>query len=72
MLLKDAPILILDEATANLDAVTERAVMQTILRVTTGRSLLIFTHRHVLLDQMDRVYVIRERRLLPTDAHRML
>ncbi len=66
VLLKDAPILILDEATANLDALTERAVMQTILRVTAGRSLLIFTHRHVFLDQMDQVYVIRQHHLLPT------
>ncbi len=72
VLLKDAPILILDEATANLDAVTERAVMQTILRVTAGRSLLIFTHRHIFLDQMDQVYVIRQRRLLPTGAHKLL
>ena len=71
VLLKDAPILILDEATANLDAVTERAVMQTILSVTTGRSLLIFTHRHVLLDRMDQVYVLRDRHLLPSEAHKL-
>ncbi|MCC6613427.1 MAG: thiol reductant ABC exporter subunit CydC [Anaerolineae bacterium] len=64
-LLKDAPILILDEATANLDPVTERAVLETILRVTEGRGLLMFTHRHVLLDRMDRVYVIHGGRLLP-------
>ena len=71
VLLKDAPILILDEATANLDAVTERAVMRTILRVTTGRSLLIFTHRHVFLDQMDQVHVIRDRHLLPSEAYKL-
>ncbi len=63
-LLKNAPILILDEATANLDAITERAVMQTVLRVTAGRSLLVFTHRHVFLDRMDRVYIIRDGRLV--------
>ena len=64
-LLKNAPILILDEATAHLDAVTERAVMETVLRVTAGRSLLIFTHRHIFLDQMDRVYSLHDRRLVP-------
>lgn len=65
MLLKNTPILILDEATANLDAITERAVMETILRVTAGRSLLIFTHRHIFLDQMDQVYIIHKQQLLP-------
>lgn len=55
LLLKDAPILILDEPTANLDPVTERAVLQTILSVTTGRTLILLTHRAVLLDAMDRV-----------------
>ncbi len=64
VLLKDAPIVILDEATANLDALTERAVMETILRVTTGRSLLIFTHRRIFLDQMDAVYSIHNQRLI--------
>jgi ATP-binding cassette, subfamily C, bacterial CydC len=65
VLLKNAPILVLDEATANLDAITERAVMETILRVTAGRSLLIFTHRHILLDQMDQVYIIHKQQLSP-------
>jgi ATP-binding cassette subfamily C protein CydC len=65
VLLRNAPILILDEATANLDAITERAVMETILRVTAGRSLLIFTHRHILLDQMDQVCIIHKQQLSP-------
>ncbi|MEO8612041.1 MAG: thiol reductant ABC exporter subunit CydC [Chloroflexota bacterium] len=65
VLLKDAPIVILDEATANLDAVTERSVMETILRVTTGRSLLILTHRHIFLDQMNQVYIIHNQQLSP-------
>lgn len=68
VLLKNAPILILDEATANLDPVTERAVLETILRVTARRSLLVFTHRRVLLDQMDRVYSLHERKLLVYDV----
>ncbi len=65
VLLKNTPILILDEATANLDPITERSVLETILQSTVGRSLLIFTHRRVLLDQVDRVYHIHQRRLLP-------
>ncbi|MBZ0283850.1 MAG: thiol reductant ABC exporter subunit CydC [Anaerolineae bacterium] len=65
VLLKNAPILILDEATANLDLVTEQAVMETILHVTAGHSLLIFTHRHIFLDQMDQIYLIHKQRLSP-------
>ncbi len=64
-LLKDVPIVILDEATANLDVETENAVMETVLRVARGRSLLIFTHRHIFLDRMDQVYSMKQRQLLP-------
>jgi len=62
-LLKGSPILILDEATANLDTATERDVMQTILDSTSGRSLLVITHRRALLEQMDAVYILHEGRL---------
>ena len=65
VLLKNASFLILDEATANLDVDTEYAVMDTVLNVAAGRSLLIFTHRHIFLDRMDQVYVMKQRRLLP-------
>lgn len=67
VLLKNAPILILDEATANLDPITERAVLETILSVTVGHGLIMFTHRYVLLDRMDRVYLIQDGQLLPYD-----
>lgn len=55
-LLKDSPVLVLDEATAHLDAVTERAILETVLDVTRGRTLIMLTHRRALLDRMDRVY----------------
>lgn len=64
VLLKNAPILILDEVTANLDVITERAVLDTILKAAEGKSLLMLTHRHVLLDRMDQVYVIQDKRLV--------
>jgi thiol reductant ABC exporter CydC subunit len=65
VLLKDAPILILDEVTANLDLLTEHAVLDTILRAAVGKSLLMFTHRRVLLEQMDEVFIIHQGRLRP-------
>jgi ATP-binding cassette, subfamily C, bacterial CydC len=65
VLLKNSPFLILDEATANLDAETEHAIMETLLQVTTDQSLLILTHRHIFLDQMDQIYMIHNRQLVP-------
>lgn len=69
VLLKKSPILILDEATANLDVMTERAVMQTILQTTVGRSLLMFTHRPVFLSHMDQVYLLRDKQLKRIPRH---
>lgn len=59
VLLKDAPILILDEATTGLDPVSERAVLDTIFRLMAGRTTLIITHRLVGLEQMDNILVLQ-------------
>jgi thiol reductant ABC exporter CydC subunit len=45
VLLKNAPILILDEPTANLDALTERSVWESIFATTAGKTLLVVSHR---------------------------
>jgi thiol reductant ABC exporter CydC subunit len=49
-LLRDAPILILDEATANLDAETERHVLAELDRFARGKSLLVVSHRPAPLE----------------------
>lgn len=54
-LLRAAPILILDEATAHLDAGTERDVMAAVLAAAHGRTLLLLTHNPALLPLVDRV-----------------
>ncbi|MBK8986086.1 MAG: thiol reductant ABC exporter subunit CydD [Chloroflexi bacterium] len=54
-ILRDAPILLLDEPTANLDPVTEQAVLDTIFRLAEGRSLLLITHTQAGLAQMDEI-----------------
>ncbi len=68
VLLKNAPILILDEPTANLDVLTERAVLETILDTTYGKTLLLLTHRRVLLGRMDQVYVLRDKQLIRVET----
>ena len=57
-LLKGAPLLILDEPTANLDALTERVVLDGILRLMEGRTTLLITHRLVGMEAMDEIIVL--------------
>jgi ATP-binding cassette subfamily C protein CydCD len=64
-LLADTPILILDEPTAHLDAVTERAVMADLIDSTVGRTLVLSTHRLALLDTFDLCVTIQDRCLRP-------
>lgn len=58
ILLKDAPIWILDEATANLDAQTEQAVVNDVLASAQGRTVIMITHRPTLLRRFSRVIKI--------------
>jgi len=53
-------ILILDEATANLDFKTEAAVKQTLRQLTRGRTTLIIAHRQSMLTEVDRVVALRD------------
>ncbi|HVU10341.1 MAG TPA: ATP-binding cassette domain-containing protein, partial [Phototrophicaceae bacterium] len=64
VLLKGAPILVLDEPTANLDALNERAILEMILEQTQGKTLILLTHRRALLDRMDAVVVMRDGRIV--------
>jgi len=68
-LLKDAPILILDEATANLDPVTEREVMAAIHTLMAGRTTLIITHRLVGLEVADHILVLQAGRVVERGRH---
>jgi ABC-type multidrug transport system fused ATPase/permease subunit len=68
-LLKDAPILILDEATANLDPVIEREVIQSIRELMQGRTTLIITHRLVGLEDADEILVLQSGRVIERGRH---
>jgi ABC-type multidrug transport system fused ATPase/permease subunit len=54
-ILKDAPILVLDEATANLDVATERALMTSLAPVMAGRTTIVISHRPTVAAGMDHV-----------------
>ena len=68
-LLKDAPLLILDEPTANLDTLTERNVMRAIHALMAGRTTLIITHRLVGLEVADEILALRAGRVVERGRH---
>lgn len=70
-LLQEAPILVFDEPTADLDAATERALMEALWSVD-GRTVIVITHRLVGLDRADRVVVIEDGRIVQQGPHAAL
>jgi len=71
-LLKNAPIFLLDEPTANLDPLTERLILDMLFTLTRGQSLLLITHRLVGLENMDEILVLDHGRIIERGAHAKL
>jgi ATP-binding cassette, subfamily C, bacterial CydC len=72
VLLKDAPLLVLDEASANLDTITERELMAEIRDLMRDRSTLVVTHRLVALETMDEILVLEKGRIIERGTHEEL
>jgi ATP-binding cassette subfamily C protein CydC len=64
VILRDAPILLLDEPTEGLDAETERSVLAALEEVMAGRTVVMITHRPAVTEAMDRVLRIEGGRLV--------
>jgi ATP-binding cassette subfamily C protein CydC len=71
-ILKDAPILILDEPTANLDALTERELMAALQALAAGRTTLLITHRLAGLEAADEILVLHGGRIAERGRHHEL
>ena len=71
-MLKDAPIMLLDEPTANLDPATERHLLETLHRVMAGRTTLLITHRLVEMEHMDEIVVLDGGRIVERGRHETL
>jgi ABC-type multidrug transport system fused ATPase/permease subunit len=63
-ILKEAPVLVLDEATANLDAATAHNLMQSLEPFMTGRTVLLISHRHAGMPGVDQTITLENGRIV--------
>ncbi len=68
-LLKDAPILILDEATSSLDAESESLVQAALSNLMTDRTVLVIAHRLSTVRRADRIMVVERGRIAESGTH---
>ena len=71
-LLKDAPILILDEATASVDTATERLIQEALERLMTGRTSFVIAHRLSTIVKADQILVLRSGEIAERGTHEEL
>ena len=71
-ILRDAPILVLDEPTTGLDAIAEQTVMEALERAVAGHTTLIIAHRLTTVRLADRIVVLDRGRLVEQGTHREL
>jgi subfamily B ATP-binding cassette protein MsbA len=71
-LLKDSPVLILDEATAALDNESERRVQQELAVLMRGRTTLVIAHRLSTVESADRIIVLDQGRIVEMGNHQSL
>ncbi len=70
--LADAPILILDEATASLDSESEALIQEAMERLMTGRTVIIIAHRLSTVRALDRILVFEHGRIIEEGPHNTL
>lgn len=72
VLLKDAPVLILDEATNGLDPILEQELMQEIMTLTEGKVLIVITHSLELTKNLDEILVLDKGKIVEQGKHEEL
>jgi ATP-binding cassette subfamily B protein len=69
VVLADAPCLVLDEATSNIDTLTELHVQEAMLRLMEGRTCFIIAHRLSTIREADRIVLIRDGQIQESGSH---
>ncbi len=68
-ILKDAPMLILDEATSSVDVANEARIQEALASISRGRTTVIIAHRLSTVRNADRIFVLDHGRLVETGPH---
>lgn len=71
-ILKDAPVLVLDEATAAVDNDTEVAIQRSLMRITANRTTVVIAHRLSTVRHADRIVVMDQGRIVEDGTHEQL
>ncbi|HXH54494.1 MAG TPA: ABC transporter ATP-binding protein [Gammaproteobacteria bacterium] len=71
-ILKDAPILILDEATSSLDSITEKFIQKSLKYLMHNRTTIVVAHRLSTLADMDRILVFKRGQIIEDGTHQQL
>jgi len=69
VILKDAPILVLDEATSSLDSEVELAIQEQLLELMEGKTVIAIAHRLSTIARMDRLIVLEQGRIAESGTH---
>ena len=67
--LKDAPILVLDEATSAMDSEVEAAIQENLFQLMEGKTVIAIAHRLSTIAQLDRLVVIDAGKLIESGSH---
>lgn len=71
-LMKDAPILILDDSVSAVDTKTERVILDNLKRVRAGKTTILIAHRVSTIEQMDRIFYLDGGTLVASGTHEQL
>ena len=72
VILKDAPILVLDEATSSLDSEVEAAIQDQLLELMKGKTVVAIAHRLSTIARMDRLVVLEQGKIVEDGTHEQL